>query len=142
MGGAQLRVAAVRWISFFGLLLAGACAIVLRVLLKVARPLEEVARIHARYGDLIVPVSTEAAVLDVMPFDVQSIEDLVRLARSGERLILNHREGLTDTYLVNDDVSVYRYRVDVPVMWGEWSPPRQTQVRELGDLGADSVTAG
>ena len=52
-----------------------------------------------------MPVRTEAAALDLMPFDVQSIEDLVRLARSGERLILHHRDGFTDTYLVNDDVS-------------------------------------
>ena len=51
-----------------------------------------------------------------------SIKSLVRLAESGQRLILHTRSDNVDTYLVNDEGTVYRYQVKPSkVIWGEWS---------------------
>ena len=57
------------------------------------------------------------------PVDVPSIKSLVRLAESGQRLILHTRSGNVDTYLVNDEGTVYRCQELKPskVVWGEWS---------------------
>ena len=51
-----------------------------------------------------------------------NIKALVRLAESGQRLILHNRSGDTDTYMVNDEGTVYRYQVRASkIVWGEWT---------------------
>ena len=51
-----------------------------------------------------------------------NIKALVRLAESGQRLILHNRSGDVDTYMVNDEGTVYRYQVRASkVVWGEWT---------------------
>jgi hypothetical protein len=56
------------------------------------------------------------------PIDVPNIKALVRLAESGERLILHHRGAGVDTYLVNDEGTVYRYQAKpIKVVWQEWA---------------------
>jgi hypothetical protein len=58
------------------------------------------------------------------PVDVASIKALVRLAESGQRLILHNRSGDVDTYMVNEEGTVYRYQVKPSkVVWGDWSEP-------------------
>jgi hypothetical protein len=54
--------------------------------------------------------------------DVPTIKALAKLAESGQRLILHSRSGEVDTYMVNDEGTVYRYQVrPSKVVWGEWS---------------------
>ncbi len=46
----------------------------------------------------------------------------MRLAEACDRLILHYREDTLDTYLVNDEGTVYRYQArHTGVVWGEWS---------------------
>lgn len=123
--GASIAVAPLRVFSLTGLLLATAASVFLLVLLKAREPYAESERIRIRHGHLLVPVVAGPDTLDRVPYDVTSIDALVRLAESGERLILHHRDPLGDTYLVSDDSAVFRYHSGpARVVWGEWSPAR------------------
>ena len=78
-------------------------------------------RIQAQYGHRIVPI-VAGEDLGWPPVDVPHIKALVRLAESGQRLILHSRSGDVDTYMVNDEGTVYRYRVEASkIVWGEWT---------------------
>jgi len=56
------------------------------------------------------------------PVDVPNIKALVKLAESGQRLILHNRSNDVDTYMLNEEGTVYRYQVKPSkVVWGEWS---------------------
>jgi signal peptidase I len=120
VGGVSLDVTAVRWIALIGLLLTIVCAVV-AYLLKRGEPFEETYRIHSQYGHLVVPI-VAGEDLGWPAVDVATIKALVRLAESGQRLILHSRAAGVDTYMVNDDGTVYRYQVrPSKVAWGEWS---------------------
>lgn len=118
--GASIDVTLVRWILLVGLGLS-IVATILCYLRKRAEPFEESVRIQAQYGHLIVPI-VAGEDLGWPPVDVPNIKALVRLAESGQRLILHNRSGGVDTYLVNDEGTVYRYQVRPSnVVWGDWS---------------------
>lgn len=120
VAGHSLSVQTIRWTALGGFLLALAAAIVTLVLRR-GQPFEEAARIQEQYGDLIVPI-INADDLGWPPIDVPTIKALVRLAQSGERLILHHRGAGVDTYLVNDEGTVYRYQAKpIKVVWQEWA---------------------
>jgi hypothetical protein len=56
------------------------------------------------------------------PVDVTSFKALARLAESAGQLVLHHQADAVDTYLVNDNGTVYRYQIALPlVSWGEWT---------------------
>jgi len=123
--GASMAVGALRPIALLGLLLSSAALVCLALLARLRAPFEETARIQARYRHLIVPIVAPPDALEQIPYDVTSIEALVRLAESGDRLILHHRDPIAETYFVNDDTGVYRYQIGPQrVVWGEWQPPR------------------
>ena len=105
-----------------GALLAVLSILLLVVLAKRNAPFGEAGRIQAQFGHLIVPIAGTAEDLAWAPFDVPNIEALVRLAEACDRLILHYREDTLDTYLVNDEGTVYRYQSrHSGVVWGEWS---------------------
>ena len=63
------------------------------------------------------------------PVDVPNIKALVKLAESGQRLILHNRKDNVDTYMVNEEGTVYRYQVKPSkVVWGDWAE-RPTPVK-------------
>lgn len=99
-------VATARWIALVGLLLAAAGALLSRRL----APADPVELIQARYGHLIVPISGMAHTPDRPPIDVTGIDALAQLAQRSERLILHHQRDETDTYLVDDEGTLYRYQ--------------------------------
>lgn len=116
----SVQVAIVRWISLVGLLLSTGAAVFF-YLRKRGEPFEESYRIRAQYGHMIVPI-VAGEDLGWPPVDVRSIKALVQLAESGQRLILHSRSDNVDTYLVNDEGTVYRYQVRPSnVVWGDWS---------------------
>jgi signal peptidase I len=118
--GISPEVSLLRWVSILGLLLSAACAALL-YLRKRGEPFDEGVRIQSQYGHLIVPV-VAGEDLGWPPVDVPNIKALVRLAESGQRLILHSRAAGVDTYMVNDEGTVYRYQVrPSKVIWGEWS---------------------
>jgi hypothetical protein len=56
------------------------------------------------------------------PVDVPDIKALVKLAEAGHRLILHNRADNVDTYMLNEEGTVYRYQVKPSkVVWGDWS---------------------
>lgn len=118
--GISPTISLLRWISGAGLMLA-VLATILSYLRKRGEPFEESVRIQRQYGHLIVPI-VAGEDLGWPPVDVPNIKALVRLAESGQRLILHNRSGDVDTYMVNDEGTVYRYQVrPSKVVWGEWS---------------------
>jgi signal peptidase I len=123
--GHAVAVGTLRWIALVGFLLAAASTLFIAVLMKLNHPFGEAARIQAQYGHMIVPI---AGGIDDMwtPFDVPNIKALVRLAECSERLVLHHHDDVADTYLVDDEGTMYRYKAGpTGVVWGEWSsnPP-------------------
>lgn len=125
VGSFAVTVGTARWAAVVGLVLALAAIATLFVILQSAPPFQESQRIQSKYGHLIVPIVATAEALSWAPYEVPDIKALARLAESGDRLILHHRDEEGDTYLVNDESTVYRYRIrDNRVRWEEWSEPR------------------
>jgi hypothetical protein len=118
--GVSPQIATLRWIAIIGLLISIAVTLYL-YLRKRGEPFEESFRIMAQYGHMIVPI-VGGEDLGWPPVDVTSFKALVRLAESGQRLILHNRSGDVDTYMVNEEGTVYRYQVKPSkVVWGQWS---------------------
>ena len=136
MLGHALSVAALRLAAVIGFLLGAALTVFAAVVKRLA-PSDEAARILAEYPHLIVPVALGPDGLGGAPVDVPTIAALARLAESGQRLILHSRDNNRDTYLVNDEGTVYRYRADPGnVVWGEWSA---TTPRPLAQVAASTM---
>ncbi len=118
--GISPQIATLRWIAIIGLLLSIAVTLYF-YLRKRGEPFEESFRIMAQYGHMIVPI-VGGEDLGWPPVDVASIKALARLAESGQRLILHNRNDNVDTYMVNEEGTVYRYQVKPSkVLWGDWS---------------------
>jgi len=118
--GISPTVSLLRWLALIGLLLSVPLA-VYAFLRKRGEAFEESVKIQAQYGHLIVPI-VAGEDLGWPPVDVENIKALARLAESGQRLILHNRSGDVDTYMVNDEGTVYRYQVRASkVVWGEWT---------------------
>jgi signal peptidase I len=119
--GHTLNYSAIAWLALAGFLLTGALSIVLVVLLRRNKAFDEAARIRGRYAHLLVPILIGED-LGWPPVDVTSFKALARLAESAGQLILHHQADAVDTYLVNDNGTVYRYQITLPlVAWGEWN---------------------
>jgi signal peptidase I len=136
--GVSPTIALLRWISIVGLLLS-VLATVFLYLRKRGEPFEESVHIQSQYGHLIVPI-VAGEDLGWPPVDVPNIKALVRLAESGQRLILHNRSGDVDTYMVNDEGTVYRYQVKASkIVWGEWTdaplPVDEATVNAVQDSG-------
>jgi signal peptidase I len=118
--GVAPQIALLRWISILGLL-ASAAAAAFSYLRKRGEPFGETYRIQSQYGHMIVPI-VAGEDLGWPPVDVPDIKALVKLAESGQRLILHNRSNNVDTYMLNEEGTVYRYQVKPSnVVWGEWS---------------------
>jgi signal peptidase I len=118
--GVSPQVVLLRWIAILGLLLSIAVTLYF-YLRKRSEPFGETFRIQAQYGHMIVPI-VGGEDLGWPPVDVPNVKALVKLAESGQRLILHNRKDNIDTYMVNEEGTVYRYQVKPSnVVWGEWS---------------------
>ena len=102
-------VKTVRWIALGGLAL-----FTLLTLLLGSRELggteDQAARINGRYRHLIVPVDSMPPTPGHPPIEVSSIEALAQLAERSERLILHDRQDDADSYLIDDQGTLYRFR--------------------------------
>lgn len=120
MLGVSPTISLLRWLALIGLLASVAVALY-AFLRKRGEPFEESVQIQTKYGHLIVPI-VAGEDLGWPPVDVPNIKALARLAESGQRLILHNRSGDVDTYMVNDEGTVYRYQVKASkIVWGEWT---------------------
>jgi signal peptidase I len=126
--GVSLQIRTLRVIAIVGLVLSIAMTIFF-YLRKRGEPFEETVRIQAKYGHMIVPI-VGGEDLGWPPVDVPSITALVKLAESGQRLILHNRSDNIDTYMLNEEGTVYRYQVKPSkVVWGDWSDGDATPVK-------------
>src|SRR3954464_289659 len=64
----------------------------------------------ARCRHLLVPIAGTTFDPARPPIDVTSIGALAQLAERSERLILHHQRDGVDTYLVDDEGTLYRYQ--------------------------------
>ncbi|MGA9857541.1 MAG: signal peptidase I [Solirubrobacteraceae bacterium] len=121
--GVSAPVSTLRVVAPIGFLIALAGALALLLLVARSPAFGESARIQAKYGHMIVPVNSGTD-LGWPAIDVASIKALARLAEASGQLILHNHDDTADTYMVNDEGSVYRYQAQLPkVVWGEWSEP-------------------
>jgi signal peptidase I len=135
MLGHALPVAALRLAAVIAFLLCAGLTVFAAVARRLT-PSDEATRIQAEYPHLIVPVVLGPDGLGGAPVDVPTIAALARLAQSGQRLILHSRDNSRDTYLVNDEGTIYRYRADPGnVVWGEWS----ATPRPLANVAASAL---
>jgi signal peptidase I len=119
--GLSVPIRTLRLFAPIGFLIALAGALALALVVARSPAFGESTRIQHKYGHMIVPI-TAGADLGWPAIDVGSIKALARLAESGGQLILHNHDDMTDTYLVNDQGTVYRYQVELPkIVWGEWS---------------------
>ena len=119
--GHGLPVTAARWIALAGLALAAMSALLSR--LPRLRPLSDpAARTQARYARLIVPISALTPNPARATVDVTSIAALAQLADRCERPILHYHHLNTDTYLVDDDGTLYRHRTTSAAAQSEPAP--------------------
>jgi signal peptidase I len=107
--GRSLQVTAARRIALTGVLLAAVGAALAGLWLR-RRPADQGARIRSAYRHLIIPVAGLSPDAARPPVDVTSIDALVRLAERRERVILHHQGDGRDSYLVDDEGVLYRYR--------------------------------
>jgi signal peptidase I len=128
--GLGLPVPTARWIAIVGLLLGIAGALLTGAGL-LRDPYDPTAHVH-RYRHLIVPIAGTKFDPARPPIDVTSIGALAQLAERSERLILHHQRDGADTYLVDDEGTLYRYQA------------RAAGVRELPPLSVvdDSIYEG
>jgi signal peptidase I len=118
--GISAEISVLRWLALVGLCLFGGVA-VYAYLRKRSEPFVETRQIQSQYGHMIVPI-IGGEDLGWPPVDVPDIKTLVKLAEAGQRLILHNRSNDIDTYMLNEEGTVYRYQVKPSnVVWGEWS---------------------
>ena len=102
----RTRMFALLGLLISALLAAGALAAVL-----VSRSPDELTRIRRRYGHQIVSVTAAPAGTAV---DTATFDDLAVIAAADERVILQLVDGEGATFYVDEDGTVYRYRVGLP----------------------------
>ncbi len=130
LGALSLSVASARRVSLLGiavLLLLGGLALVAQ---RRRQAGDEHERIRARYGHLLLPVSSRAGTWDQV-IELADVDALVRVAEHRGKLILHVAEGPDRAYVVEDGGTAYRYcvRASAPVAAMVWAPA-------AGDLGA------
>jgi signal peptidase I len=106
--GLGLPVPTARWIAIIGLLL-GVGGVLFTGAGLMRNPYDAAENVQ-RYRHLIVPIAVPAHDPARPPIDVTSIGALAQLAERSERLILHHEHDGADTYLVDDEGTLYRYQ--------------------------------
>jgi signal peptidase I len=106
--GLGLAVPTARWIALVGLLL-GVGGVLFTGAGLMRDPYDPAENVQ-RYRHLIVPIAVPAYDPARPPIDVTSIGALAQLAERSERLILHHEHDGADTYLVDDEGTLYRYQ--------------------------------
>jgi signal peptidase I len=109
MRGLSLAVGTARWGALLGFVLALGAALLV-ALRERRRPSDLSSQIHARYGHLIVPIAAIMHDPSQPVVDVTSIDALAQVAERSERVILHHHRIGAESYLVDDDGTLYRYQ--------------------------------
>jgi signal peptidase I len=108
-GGHGIQVGTARWVALIGYLVAIVVAL-LTTIRERRRPQDLSMQIHARYGHLIVPIASIMHNPAQPVVDVMSIDALAQVAERCERVILHHHRIGAESYLVDDEGTLYRYQ--------------------------------
>ncbi len=109
LGPLSLPVSGTRAFAALGVVVTLLLLLGAAVLLARSGSRSEEDRITARYGNRIVRAATSVPEGRWIT-DVASIDALVQVAEHYDRVILQTDDGSTTTYLVDDGVTVYRFR--------------------------------
>jgi hypothetical protein len=109
LGDHGLQVETARWVALLGYLVAIVVAL-LTTIRERRRPQDLSMQIHARYGHLIVPIASIIHDPAQPVVDVMSIDALAQVAERCERVILHHHRIGAESYLVDDEGTLYRYQ--------------------------------
>jgi signal peptidase I len=109
LAGRGMAVGTARWVALVGYLLAIVVAL-LTTIRERRRPQDLSMQIHARYGHLIVPIAAIMHTPGQPVVDVMSIDALAQVAERCERVILHHHRIGAESYLVDDEGTLYRYQ--------------------------------
>jgi signal peptidase I len=110
--GLKLQVLSARWISIIVLVLAlGALASLVVLIYRQMQAEGEPARIQRKYASLLVNVSKGPPARDANVRDVETMEDLTRLAEKANLPILHAVKGLDNIYFLQDSEITYRYTI-------------------------------
>lgn len=109
LGDHGIQVGTARWLALFGYLVAIVVAL-LTTIRERRRPQDLSMQIHARYGHLIVPIAAIMHDPAQPVVDVMSIDALAQVAERCERVILHHHRIGAESYLVDDEGTLYRYQ--------------------------------
>jgi signal peptidase I len=133
-GVAQLSVASARRVALYGIALVVLALLALLACLRLmlvrgrSRPRDESARIHARYGRMIVPVARVWPLPGVPVIDVADMEALGQIAEHYDRSILHETAPEGEAYWVADESGHFRYAL------GAWAGAAgHERVEELSD---------
>lgn len=132
VGALSLSVPTARRVSLLGiaaLLLLGGVALAARR--RGPDGGDEHERIQARYGTLLLPVSSRSGDWEHV-IELAEMAALVRLAEHQGKLILQLSEGNDRSYVVEHGSTAYRYSVHSPepVTAMVWPPARDVRVRQ------------
>ena len=106
-----LGVATARRVADVGLLVSVALALIGLLLHRRKDGGDELSRMRRDHARLIVPVQSAPPAPEGGYVDVADLDSLAHLAASYERVILHRHEDGRDSFYVDDDGSVYRYRL-------------------------------
>ena len=109
LGSLGVQVGTARWLALAGYLIAIVVAL-LTTIRERRRPQDLSMQIHARYGHLIVPIASIMHNPAQPVVDVMSIDALAQIAERCERVILHHHHIGAESYLVDDEGTLYRYQ--------------------------------
>jgi hypothetical protein len=109
LGRYGLDVGTARWLALIGFLVAGAVGL-LTMARERRRPTDPSMQIHHRYGHLIVPIAAIVPTPGQPVIDVMTIDALAQIAERCERVILHHHRIGAESYLVDDEGTLYRYQ--------------------------------
>lgn len=111
-GALELPVRTARWLGLIGLVAGALLALLASAALRQRFTGDEAARIAARYGHLLLPVTSRQEWVRVT--ELADMESLVRLAEHDERMILHLAENGEHSYVVEEAGGAYRYRTGSP----------------------------
>ncbi len=106
----QLRVSLARQLALGGLVLSLGGLLALGWSMLRATQGSEAARIHLKYGSLLVAICDPELEMGQRLIKVATIDDLARIAERDGRMILHQTAGPTDRYLVPDSTATYYYQ--------------------------------
>jgi signal peptidase I len=108
--GYQLQVETARRMALAGLVASVLGMLVLAAIVVSASTGDEPKRIQMRYGPLLVSLKGSDLGEIVRLIEVQSIDDLVRVAEREGRMVLHQESGSIHQYFVQDAEVTYRYQ--------------------------------